>query len=108
MHRLPQAPRLTLAMAPRHRLLNIQGRSRGRRGQSDASSLLDQKGVGPPEETGMGGQEGRQEPGPVSPCAGDRLVDVFVGKVTVHWLRTSCKHGASEDHLGGQLLDRLG
>ncbi|KAJ8798262.1 hypothetical protein J1605_001387 [Eschrichtius robustus] len=53
----------------------------------------------------MTGLEGKQEPEPISPCAGDRLVDVF-GKGMVHWLRTSCKHRASKDHHGGQLVSQ--
>lgn len=60
------------------------------------------------KETGMAGLERKQEAEPVSPCTGDRLVDVFVGKGTVHWLRTSCKHRASKDHPGGQLVASLG
>lgn len=65
-----------------------------------------QSSAAPTEETGMAGWEGKQEAEPISPGAGDRLLDVFVGKGMVHWLRTSCKHRASKDHRGSQQVSQ--
>lgn len=65
-----------------------------------------QSSAAPTEETGMAGLEGKQEAEPISPGAGDRLLDVFVGEGMVHWLRTSCKHRASKDHRGSQQVSQ--
>lgn len=56
----------------------------------------------------MSGLEEKQEPELMleTGCAGDRLVNDFVGKGSVHWPRIGCKHGALKDHLGGQLVSQ--
>lgn len=96
------APRLTLAAAPQRRLCSLK---RQRWEQEDNKVMLCHSLCGHRGElTGMAGLEGKQELEPISPCAGDGLVDVFVGKGMVHWLRTSCTHWASKDHHGGQLV----
>ena len=95
-----------LAMAPRHRLRNIKSQVRAERWQNDAlsSSCAGGYSLHWRGRNGLLGGEARAQA--TSPRAGDRPVDVFVGKGTVHWLRTSCKHGATKDHRGGQLASQ--
>lgn len=105
---LPWAPRMTLAVAPTHRLLNIKGRWEQKKAEWYLSLLLWSEGCRTPKGIGIAGWEGRQESEPASPCTRDRLVDVFVGKGAVHWLRTSCKHGPQNTTLVASCWDRLG
>lgn len=46
----------------------------------------------------MADLEGKEEPEPISPSGGIKLVDVFIER------RTSCKHGAWKDYRNGQLV----
>lgn len=94
---------MCLRQHPRHRLCNVE---RQRWKQEDDSECVGLLPVVRGVETWIAGLEEKQEPELILPCAGDRLVKGLVGKGSVHWLRISRKHGASKDHLGGQLVNQ--